>query len=155
MKVIYFDVDGSIADLYGVDGWLDCLLAHDPRPYAEARPFFSIDEVVRIFEMCIKAGYRVGVISWCSREKNKEFDKLTREVKKAWLQEHFPIASEVHIVAYGTPKWKVIDKSLRADAILVDDEDKNLADWSAHCAQAIRASDFFDFVKGKKVIDLF
>ena len=26
-KAIYFDMDGTIADLYGVDGWLDSLVA--------------------------------------------------------------------------------------------------------------------------------
>lgn len=154
MKIIYFDMDGTLCDFYGVEGWLDCLKAHDTRPYKDARPFFSLDEVISIFETCVRAGYRIGVISWCSREKNKDFDRLTREVKKNWLQEHFPIVSEVHIVAYGTPKWKVVNKSLREGAILVDDEEGNLSDWEKHCAQAIRAEDFFNFVKDKRIIDL-
>ena len=31
-KAIYFDMDGTIADLYAVDGWLDMLRAYDPTP---------------------------------------------------------------------------------------------------------------------------
>lgn len=154
MKIIYFDMDGTICDFYNVKGWLDSLIAHDPKPYREARPFFSLEEVISIFEKCIRSGYRIGIISWCSKEKNKEFDKITREVKKKWLQENFPIASEIHIVAYGTPKWKVISKEQRSTAILVDDETQNLNDWEKHCAQAISAQDFFTFVKENKMIDL-
>lgn len=34
---ICFDMDGTIADLYGVENWLDYLIAEDVKPYAEAR----------------------------------------------------------------------------------------------------------------------
>ena len=37
-KAIYFDMDGTIADLYGVDGWLDDLMNESTRPYAAAAP---------------------------------------------------------------------------------------------------------------------
>lgn len=42
-KMAYFDMDGTIANFYGVDGWLDCLTAHDPRPYAVAEPLFTAE----------------------------------------------------------------------------------------------------------------
>ena len=29
IKAIYFDLDGTIADLYGVEGWLDDLIAEN------------------------------------------------------------------------------------------------------------------------------
>ena len=32
-KVIVFDMDGTIADLYGVNGWLEMLNAENPKPY--------------------------------------------------------------------------------------------------------------------------
>ena len=31
-KWIWFDMDGTIADLYSVDGWLEDLLAFNTRP---------------------------------------------------------------------------------------------------------------------------
>ena len=31
-KVIVFDMDGTITDFYGVEGWLDDLHASNPRP---------------------------------------------------------------------------------------------------------------------------
>ena len=36
-KTIWFDLDGTIANLYGVDGWLPMLRAENPAPYGNAR----------------------------------------------------------------------------------------------------------------------
>ena len=36
LKMICFDMDGTIADLYGVDGWLEKLRAYDATPYLTA-----------------------------------------------------------------------------------------------------------------------
>ena len=35
-KMIVFDMDGTIADLYGVEGWLEMLEAENAAPYVEA-----------------------------------------------------------------------------------------------------------------------
>ena len=32
-RTIFFDMDGTIADLYSVDGWLADLINKDVRPY--------------------------------------------------------------------------------------------------------------------------
>ena len=37
-KMVCFDMDGTIADLYGVNGWLEYLQAENPWPYLAARP---------------------------------------------------------------------------------------------------------------------
>ena len=36
MRTIWFDMDGTIANLYGVENWLPKLRAHDASPYADA-----------------------------------------------------------------------------------------------------------------------
>ena len=35
---IYFDLDGTLADFYSVDNWLQKILENDSSPYREARP---------------------------------------------------------------------------------------------------------------------
>ena len=35
VKAIYFDMDGTIADLYAVDGWLADLRSENVRPYRQ------------------------------------------------------------------------------------------------------------------------
>ena len=39
---IWFDMDGTIADLYAVENWLPMLRASDPTPYAMAKPMLRL-----------------------------------------------------------------------------------------------------------------
>ena len=85
-----------------------------------------------ILPQCIRAyknniaGFGIGIISWCSKENNKDFNAKIRKVKKAWLSKHFPYAEEIHIVAYGVPKWSLVRPENRANTVLFDDEEQNL-----------------------------
>ena len=63
-KMAYFDMDGTIANFYGVDGWLDCLTAHDPRPYAVAEPLFTAEQFAKIVQILQAQGFGIGIISW-------------------------------------------------------------------------------------------
>ena len=42
MTKVWFDMDGTIADLYAVEGWLNSLRAFDPKPYAKAQPMLNM-----------------------------------------------------------------------------------------------------------------
>ena len=46
-KTIWFDMDGTIANLYGVEGWLDMLIASDPTPYKLAAPLVNMNTLAR------------------------------------------------------------------------------------------------------------
>ena len=50
MKTAYFDMDGTIADFYGVDNWLDYLTNYDTYPYRSARPMFSPSETETLIQ---------------------------------------------------------------------------------------------------------
>lgn len=63
---IWFDMDGTIADLYGVDGWLEMLIAEDPTPYAVAKPLVRLSTLARKLNELQRKGYKIGVISWLS-----------------------------------------------------------------------------------------
>lgn len=124
---IYFDLDGTVADLYAVDNWLDKLRAFDPSPYEEAEPIGNLIEICELLSIWQAFGGKVGVISWCSKESTKEYDKAIRQAKKEWLKEFMPIKfDEMHIVKYGTPKQYVAKDK---DGILFDDEEKNRNNW--------------------------
>ena len=45
---IYFDMDGTIADLYAVDNWLAKLRSSDPSPYAEAETLLNMSHLARL-----------------------------------------------------------------------------------------------------------
>ena len=129
IKAIYFDMDGTIADLYGVEGWLDDLIAENTRPYAEAKPLLNLSLLARYIHKAQKMGYIVGVISWLSKSGTPEYNKALTEVKREWLKKHLPSVEwdEIHIVEYGTPK----STCRTCTGILFDDEERNLKEWGA------------------------
>ena len=47
-REINFDMDGTIANFYGVDGWLDYLMNKDVTPYKEAKPLINFSALARV-----------------------------------------------------------------------------------------------------------
>ena len=84
VKKIYFDMDGTIANLYGVEGWLDDLNAYNPRPYAMAKPMVNMQALAHRLNNLQRAGYEVCVISWLSKTSTKEYDELVTRAKLVW-----------------------------------------------------------------------
>ena len=127
-KAIYFDMDGTIANFYGVEGWLDYLKASNPFPYATAKPLHNMNALARRLNNLRKNGWKVGVVSWLAKNSNAEFDAKVTEAKKRWLRKHLASVEfdEIHIVPYGTPKSTVPEIK---NAILFDDEENNLIEW--------------------------
>lgn len=128
-KAIYFDMDGTIADLYGVEGWLDDLIAENVRPYAEAKPLLNLSLLARYIHKAQAKGYTVGVISWLSKSGTPSYNEAVTAVKREWLAKHLPSVEwdEIHIVEYGTPK----STCRTCPSILFDDEQRNLDEWGA------------------------
>ena len=126
VKKINFDMDGTLADFYGVDGWLNDLINSDPRPYAEAKPLFNFSALARQIHRLQKLGYEVNIISWLSKSGTEDFNREVTEVKKAWLARHLPSVHFDHIiiVKYGTPK------STCGSGVLFDDEEQNRKEWN-------------------------
>lgn len=128
-KAIYFDMDGTIADFYSVEGWLDMLRAYDPTPYEKAKPLLRLSTLARLLNKLQKNGYTIGVVSWLSKEPTPEYDKAVINAKLEWLEVHMPSVEwdEIKIVPHGMPKQKVVDNPF---GILFDDEKQNRENWS-------------------------
>ena len=82
---IWLDMDGTIADLYKVNGWLEYLMAFDTTPYAKAEMIYNQLDLLTVLAELKYKGYKIGIISWGSKANNAEYDKRVEEVKKAWL----------------------------------------------------------------------
>ena len=141
-KAIYFDMDGTIADLYGVEGWLDDLIAENTRPYAEAKPLLNLSLLARYIHKAQKMGYIVGVISWLSKSGSDAYNEAVTIAKREWLAKHLPSVEwdEIHIVKYGTPK----STCRSCPGILFDDEQRNLDEWGAG---AVIASNLLEILR--------
>ena len=128
-KMLVFDMDGTIADLYGVEGWLKDLRNGNPRPYTEAAPMYNMDALAVILDTLKTLGWTIAITSWLAKGSNKEYDTLVREAKKAWLAKYkFPY-DEIHIVKYGTTKADCTRKH-GGFQILIDDTEVVRRGWS-------------------------
>lgn len=127
-KLIVFDLDGTIADLYGVENWLDYLLAEDTTPYEVADPLVDMIELTRVLNELRAIGYVVAVTSWLSKDSTPSYDARVREAKRNWLTRYNFPADEIHLVKYGATK---ADSTRHHDCeqILFDDNAKVRAGW--------------------------
>ena len=127
-NAIYFDMDGTIANLYGVENWLDYLIASDPTPYAIAKPLVNMNRLARLLNRLQAEGYHIGIVSWLSKNSTEAYDNAVTLAKARWLDRHLHSVhwNEVKIVPYGVPKQNVVDV---VDGILFDDEVQNRANW--------------------------
>ena len=103
---IYFDMDGTIADLYSVDNWLDKLRDENATPYIEAGTLLNMARLARLLNQLQNNGYTIGIISWLSKESTKEYDEAVRKAKQKWLNKHLKsvVWDEIHFIKYGSPK---------------------------------------------------
>ena len=126
---INFDMDGTIADLYGVENWLEYLLSGNTYPYEMAKPLVKFNLLARRLNTLQKQGYQIAVISWLSKGGTKEYNKAVADVKKAWLAKHLPSVKwdRITIVEHGTPKENYCFNPLD---ILFDDEIHNREKWT-------------------------
>lgn len=124
---IYFDLDGTLCDFYGVKNWLDYLENEDTTPYAIASPRFNFSVFAKLLHKLQENGYRIGIVSWLCKCGSTTYNAAVTTVKIAWLERHLPSVEwdEVKIVNYGIPKSTVVD----CDGWLFDDEEPNREEW--------------------------
>ena len=125
---IYFDMDGTIANLYGVENWLAKLQNKDASPYADAIPLVRLATLARLLNTLQRKGHEIGIVSWLAKNSTEEYDKEVTNAKMKWLKTHLKSVhfDEIHIVEYGTPKHEIVkDKN----GILFDDEEPNRKNW--------------------------
>ena len=125
IKEINFDMDGTIADLYGCKGWLEDIIAEDTRPYEQAKPLVNMNVLARLLNKKIASGYKVNVISWTAKNGSEDYNARVEEAKKQWLAKHLKSVrfSAVKVLPYGTPKQE------HGCGVLFDDEEQNRIAW--------------------------
>lgn len=141
-KAIYFDMDGTIVNLYGVDGWLDCIINEYTKPYREAKALVNMRQLGKELNRLKRNGYTIGIISWLAKGATDEYNKRVAQAKRNWLVRHLNAVQfdEVHIVEYGTPKQTL------GNGILFDDEEPNRMNWIG------KAYDVNDIIETLKAI---
>jgi FMN phosphatase YigB (HAD superfamily) len=128
-RTIVFDMDGTIADFYGVENWLIEIRNESTRPYELAKPLYNIETLNTILEFLKMSGWRIVVTSWLAKDSTKEYKEKVRKAKLEWLKKYSFPYDEIHLVKYGTTKANCTRK-LGGFQILVDDNEKVRKGWN-------------------------
>ena len=128
MRTIWWDMDGTIANLYAVENWLPLLRAEDTTPYVKAEVMWNMSQLARLMNQAQKLGYKLGIISRTSKGGSASYNEAVKQAKLAWLNKHLASVSwdNICVVSYGAPKSLVMETE---DDILFDDEEKNRDNW--------------------------
>lgn len=78
----YFDMNGTIANFYGVSNWLEYLENADVTPYRIAKPLINFSLLARRIHQLQRYGYKVGIISWLSKSGTDEYNAEVTAIKR-------------------------------------------------------------------------
>lgn len=125
-KEVWFDMDGTIANLYAIENWLNYLIDEDVFPYAEAAVMLNFSLFARLLNRLQSNGWKIGIVSWTSKNGSENYNLAVEMTKRAWLAQHLPSVEwdEIRIVRYGTNKYIEC-----GGGILFDDEEQNREAW--------------------------
>lgn len=133
---IWFDMDGTIADLYGVDGWLDMLINKDATPYAIAKPLVNLSALARLIHKAQRNGFEICIVSALAKNSTSEYDEKVKTAKINWLKKHLASVQfdEIRFVPYTFTKNDVNS----GNDILFDDEERHLTAWTGTAIHATK-----------------
>lgn len=141
---IYFDMDGTIANLYSVENWLSKLRNEDASPYTDAEPLVRLATLARLLNRLQRNGHRIGIVSWLAKNASESYDIKVTNAKIEWLNNHLKSVhfDEIRIEKYGTPKSTMVDD---INGILFDDEEPNRNEWKG---TAFDVDNIIEILKG-------
>jgi hypothetical protein len=150
VKYLCFDMDGTIADLYGVEDWLSMLRAENPLPYEIAKPMWDMERLNGVLAAARKKGIKVVIITWLSLNSSEEYKTAVRQAKRKWLEENEFTFDSFHAVQYGATKGNSIRRVIKSNesAILFDDNEKIRYGWNFGDTVDPMETDIIEFIEG-------
>lgn len=128
-KMLVFDMDGTIVDLYGVKDWLKMLREEDDTPYKVAKPLYDMGSLNFILGILKEKGWKIVVTTWLSKESSDYYDEKVKRAKVEWLNNmSFPY-DEIYITKYGVLKNSCTE-GYGGFQILIDDNMEIRNKWT-------------------------
>lgn len=120
---VYLDMDGTIANLYGIENWLPRLRNEDSKIFLECAPLITEQ---KLFETFPEEKFEIKILSMTPKGASKEYCKDVQNQKNIWLDKYFPKLKNRIYRTYGH------NKNLRNSfhAILVDDSAPIRENWN-------------------------
>lgn len=128
MKKIYFDMDGTVYDLYGMENWLEMLRNEEKGAFTLGN---ALVDMVALKEVCLRLiakGYQIGIITWLPMGASLEYCEICTKEKRRWAENNMPYISEFYALEYGVPK-QYAPARRAAEMWLVDDNKEVREMW--------------------------
>ena len=134
MTKLLFDMDGTIADLYSAQEWLDAIMSEEKGLFANLQPMFTKQEILsmaKYIENFTGNTVEMEIITWTPMNGSDRYCQIVADEKREWLEVYFPgTFSQIHILPYGVPKQFAQTKRTNK-MILIDDNSEVLAMWES------------------------
>lgn len=124
-KIIYFDMDGTLADLYSVDSVFKKLDTFNVSPYVEAKPINKYIDMLKEYK---NNGYKIIILSCLSKITNDDYDRQVVNAKGIWLDKYVgrEYIDERIFIPYTKDKSTYVYKK----GTLIDDDINVCNNWS-------------------------
>ena len=146
---VWFDMDGTIADLYGTKGWLKAIRSEESEIFRGLAPmlntwtlFSDIEELGNLYRVDLN----IGVITWTPMEATYRYQKECELAKISWLDNRYLLDTKrFFAIPYGTPKQSVIKIGCKDYQILIDDNEEVIKRWQTKkLRKSVNAKHCFD-----------
>lgn len=127
-KAIYFDMDGTVADLYNSNRWLEKLEAQETGVFIDLKPIVDMNELSIVCNKLQAKGWTIGVITWLPMKACSIYEQECTEEKNLWVGRYMPYVQEMYCQSYGTPKQQAL-KQQSDKTVLVDDNQEVRSMW--------------------------
>lgn len=121
---VYLDMDGTIADLYSQENWLDKLKREESNLFRNLVPMITEEE---LFDMYPEDEFDIRILSMTPKGASDRYIRQVEFEKDEWLAKHFPKLRQGKRIymKYG------MNKNLKgcANAILIDDNAEIRKRW--------------------------
>ena len=126
---IWFDMDGTIVDLYSDKKWLEKLKNEDVSLFQRADSLYGTGELVGLLLELKMRGFNIGIISWTPPQSSRDYISAVIDAKRFWLKERFLdyLFDKILITDYETPKQETCKRF--GTGILVDDKEEIRNAW--------------------------
>ncbi|MGN0961492.1 MAG: hypothetical protein ACI4PF_04765 [Christensenellales bacterium] len=142
-KKIYFDLDGTVYNLYGIENWLQYLDEENSEVFLMGDFMVDYKKFMDCIASLTKKGYSFGVITWLPMRASVEFEEDCRQQKIKWVKQFLPFVTEITCQSYGIPKQNAIQKKSEK-MFLIDDNKEvcNIWEQEKNCIAVNLTKDF-------------
>lgn len=124
-KIIYLDMDGTIADLYADKNWLEKLKNQDENIYKNADVIITEQELLKLYPL---ENYDIRILTMLAGYSTKEYQQNVINQKIEWLEKHYPTIAKNEknqFVEYGDCKAKYAEPN----TMILDDNEIIRKNW--------------------------